>query len=150
MSIEGGTAVVQLIYGCHMFIIVCAKSQRSSQLSFIIQTAKDVHVTRGPDELALFKVKKDEEDWDTDETETEDMKLVRDKAKRGSKKEVQLKESHRDELKGPIDDIYFRKIKLSYIYGSLRIYISSFVDKLKNIDEKLRQKTRLVAQKYTD
>lgn len=71
-------------------------------------------------------------------------------AKKGSAEELAFEKSRKDELVGLMNDGTFIPIPQSNIRTPTRIIGSRFVDALKIVGDKLKQKSRLFAENYTN
>ena len=72
------------------------------------------------------------------------------KVKKGSVEEVAFKESRKAELDGLLNDGTFVPVHESTLKTNTGIFGSRFIDELKKVGDKLKQKSRLIAQNYED
>ena len=70
--------------------------------------------------------------------------------KKGSKEEASFAPSKKKELEGLLKDGTFEPVLESTLDSSTRTFASRFVDELKKAGDKLRKKSRLIAQNYAD
>ena len=148
ISCEGETVVVQLQRGRRIFRTTCVKPWVKSNFKRNHDSPCDNDKEEdSEDDTNVYKAVTADENAADYNLGTVPRKV---NVKRGSKEEEAFSQPRKDELSGLLRDGTFKPIRLTDIPTTARIFGSRFVDELKKVGDRLRKKSRLVAQNYAD